>query len=285
MRDSERRERVRRHFEGNECVRPASVFDPVSARLAESLGFELGMFGGSIASAVTVGAPDLAVMTLTELADQCHRITRASDLSLMVDADHGYGNALSAMRTVRELESAGVAAMTIEDTLLPQRHGLQGTEELIPVDEMIGKLKASVAGRQDPSTVILGRTHAINATSFNDAVERIKAYSETGVDAIFIMGIKELAQLKTIREVTPLPFMLGTVSPSITNKMLAPFGVKVALRGHGTFNAAVKAIYESLKHQAEGGQPSEVENTFAGSEVMGLAMGSSAYKAWREEFL
>ncbi len=285
MRDSERRERVRRYFAGNDCVRPASVFDPISARIADALGFDLGMLGGSIASAVTVGAPDVAVMTLTELADQCHRITRASELSLMVVAVHGYGNALSAMRTVRELESAGVAAMPIEDTVLPQRHGHQGTEELIPIDEMVGKLRASVAARQDPSTVILGRTHAINATSFEDAVVRVKAYAETGVDAIFIMGIKEIDQLRTIRGVTPLPFMLGTVSPSLTNEALAALGVRVALRGHGTFNASVKAIYDSLKHQASGGMPSEVEETFAGPEIMGLATGSAAYKVWREDFL
>ena len=285
MRDSERRERVRRYFAGNDCVRPASVFDPVSARIADALGFELGMLGGSVASAVAVGAPDLAVITLTELADQCRRITRASELSLLVDADHGYGNALSAMRTVRELEGAGVAAMTIEDTVLPQRYGEQGKEELIPIDEMVGKLRASIAGRQDPSTVVIGRTHAINATSFEDAVARIKAYSETGVDAIFIMGIKEVGQLKAIREVTTLPFMLGTVTASLTNEILAAYGVRVALRGHGTFNAAVKAVYDSLKHQAEGGQPSEVSDTFASPEVMGLATGSAAYKGWREDFL
>ena len=126
MHVSLRRERLRKHLAGSECVRPASVFDPVSARIADSLGFEFGMLGGSVASAVILGAPDLAVVTLTELADQCRRIARASDISLVVDADNGYGNALSVMRTVEELEDAGVSGMTIEDTALPQSYGRQG---------------------------------------------------------------------------------------------------------------------------------------------------------------
>ena len=91
-----------------------SVFDAMSARLAEAAGFEIGMLAGSIASAMAIGAPDWTLITLTEFADQARRITRASDISLMVDADHGYGNALNVMRTVEEMENAGVSALTIE---------------------------------------------------------------------------------------------------------------------------------------------------------------------------
>ena len=173
MHVTDRRRRLRDYLQREGCIRPASVFDPVSSRTAYALGFEVGMLGGSIASAVILGAPDVAVMTLTELADQVRRITRASDISQMIDADNGYGNALNVMRTVRELEDAGASGMTIEDTSLPSRYGAGGKEELIPLDEMTGKLRAAVAARQDDATVILGRTHAINATSLDDALERV----------------------------------------------------------------------------------------------------------------
>src|SRR5512141_2213662 len=103
-----RRERFRAVLSGEKCVHPGSVFDPISARIAEDLGFEIGMFAGSIASFTVLGAPDLVVLTLTEFAEQIRRITRAGTLPLLVDADHGYGNALSVMRTVEELEAAGV---------------------------------------------------------------------------------------------------------------------------------------------------------------------------------
>ena len=140
---SERRKQYRRVLEGNVCVHPASVFDAMSARMAESLGFEVLMFAGSIASGTVLGAPDLVVLTLTEFAAQIRRITRGSDVPLMVDADHGYGNALNVMRTVQELEAAGLAGLTIEDTVLPAPFGKQG-EGLISVEEMLeGGLRSS----------------------------------------------------------------------------------------------------------------------------------------------
>ena len=110
---SERRSRLRAVLSGNKCVHPGSVFDPISARIAEDLGFEVGMLAGSVASFTVLGAPDIIVLTLTEFADQAHRICRAGNLPLLCDADHGYGNALNVMRTVEELETAGVAALSI----------------------------------------------------------------------------------------------------------------------------------------------------------------------------
>ena len=118
---SHRRDRIRRFLNGSEPVFTASVCDPMSARMAESLGFEVGMLAGSIVSVAVLGAPDLALLTLTELSQQARRITRASNLSLLVDGDHGYGNALNVMRTVEELEAAGVSAVSVEDTALPSR--------------------------------------------------------------------------------------------------------------------------------------------------------------------
>src|ERR1700674_4325233 len=118
-----RRERFRSVLSGNKCIYPGSVYDAISARIAEDLGFEVGIFAGSVASMTVLGAPDLIVLTLTEFAEQAHRICRAGSLPLLVDADHGYGNALNVMRTVEELETAGVAALSIEDTALPRTFG------------------------------------------------------------------------------------------------------------------------------------------------------------------
>ena len=105
---ADRRRRFRAVLAGDRCVHPGSVFDPISARIAEDLGFELGMFAGSTASLTVLGAPDLIVLTLSEFTAQAYRINRAGNLPLLVDADHGYGNALNAKRTVEELETAGV---------------------------------------------------------------------------------------------------------------------------------------------------------------------------------
>src|SRR5256884_8647126 len=109
---SARRTQFRAILAGRACVHPASVHDAVSARIAEDLGFEAGMFAGSVASLAVLGAPDIVVLTLTEFADQAYRINRAGKLPLLVDADHGYGNALNIKRTVEELETAGCAGIT-----------------------------------------------------------------------------------------------------------------------------------------------------------------------------
>ena len=171
-----RRDRFRAILAGERCVHPGSVFDPVSARIAEDLGFEAGMFAGSVASMTVLGAPDLIVLTLTEFASQAYRINRAGALPLLVDADHGYGNALNVRRTVEELESAGVAALTIEDTDLPQPYGTVGAARLIPIEEGVGKMTAALAGRSDPALVIAG---PLNHTIVAAAAEHRRASCTT----------------------------------------------------------------------------------------------------------
>src|SRR5438309_9892904 len=170
-----RREALRSILAGSACIRPGSVYDATSIRIAWDLGFELGMFGGSVASLAVLGDPDIALITLTELAGQVRRMSRAASLTVLVDADHGYGNALNVRRTVQELEAAGVGGLTIEDTLLPQAFG-EAKTQLISLDEGIGKMKAALDGRGDPSLVVIGRTGAVSITGLDDAITRAKAY-------------------------------------------------------------------------------------------------------------
>src|SRR5271168_2717708 len=155
----QRRDRLRKILSGTQCVRPGSVYDAISVRIAEDLGFEVGMFGGSVASLAVLGDSDIALITLSELAEQMRRMSRASALPVLVDADHGYGNALNVRRTIEELETAGAAGLTIEDTLLPQAFG-QTKTQLISIEEGIGKMKAAVDARGDPALVIMARTGA-----------------------------------------------------------------------------------------------------------------------------
>src|SRR5205085_1232930 len=164
-----RREALRSILSGSVCVRPGSVYDAISIRIAADLGFELGMFGGSVASLAVLGDPDVALITLTELAEQMRRMSRAAALPVLVDADHGYGNALNVRRTVEELEAAGAAGLTIEDTLLPQVYG-QTKTQLISLDEGVGKMRAALDARSDPSLVIMGRTSAASVSSVDDAI-------------------------------------------------------------------------------------------------------------------
>src|ERR1700688_4591603 len=156
-----RRDALRLILTGSVCIRPGSVYDAISVRIAQDLGFEVGMFGGSVASLALLGDPDMALIALSELAEQMRRMSRAATLPVLVDADHGYGNALNVRRTIEELETAGAARLTIEDTLLPQAFGQTATQ-LIPLAEGVGKMKAALDARDDPALVIMGRTGAVS---------------------------------------------------------------------------------------------------------------------------
>ncbi len=285
MRWTERRNRFRALLAGNRCVHPGSVFDPISARIAEDLGFEVGMFAGSVASMTVLGAPDLIVLTLSEFAEQAYRICRAGNLALVVDADHGYGNALNVKRTVEELEAAGVAALTIEDTALPQPFGAIGETRLVSVEEGVGKMRAALEGRQDPSLVIAGRTSAVAVTGVEDAVARAKAYEVAGVDAIFLVGVRTRDQLETVSAAVQVPIILGGAGPEVMDlDYLSSQGVRVCLQGHHPFMAAVRAIRDTLKALREGTPPAEIEN-LASDEIMKQVTRDEDYRRWMKDFL
>jgi carboxyvinyl-carboxyphosphonate phosphorylmutase len=260
------------------------VFDPISARIAEDVGFEAMMFAGSIASFTVLGAPDIITLTLTEFAQQALRINRAGKLPLLVDADHGYGNALSVKRTVEELETAGVAGMTIEDTLLPTPYGSKEVS-LIPIAEGVGKMKAALLGRQDRRLVVIARTSALSISGLEDTIERLKAYEAVGVDMLFMTGVKTRAQLDTVASAVKLPLFLGSAGPELYDlDYLSARNVRVCLQGHLPFLAAVNAAYETLKALRDGTPPAQIK-TIASSDLMKQVTRQADYAKWSKEFL
>lgn len=273
-----RREKLRSVLSGAACVHPGSVHDAISIRIAEDLGFPMGMFGGSVASLAVLGDPDVALITLTELCEQMRRMSRASALPVLVDADHGYGNALNVRRTVQELEAAGAAGLTIEDTLLPAAFG-EAKTQLISLEEGVGKMKAALDGRSDASLVIMGRTGAASITSIEDAIRRAKAYEAAGVDALFFTGIKSRAELEAVTAATRLPIVLGGAPEDLSAiDYLASQRVRIALQGHAPIAAATQAVYETLKALREGAPPKSLKG-LASSELTARVMREADVKA------
>jgi oxaloacetate decarboxylase len=279
-----RRESLRAILSGLSCIYPGSVYDATSIRIAEDLGFRVGMFGGSVASLAVLGDPDITLITLTELAEQMRRMSRAASLPVLVDADHGYGNALNVRRTVQELEAAGAAGLTIEDTLLPQPFG-EAKPQLISLEEGVGKMKAALDGRGDSSLVIVGRTGAASITSLDDAIRRAQAYEATGADALFFTGIKSRAELEALASVTTLPIVLGG-APEEMNALdyLSSKRVRIALQGHAPFAAATQAVYETLKALREGTSPKSLKG-LASSELSSRVTREADMKKRSTEFL
>jgi oxaloacetate decarboxylase len=279
-----RREKLRSILSGGICVHPGSVYDAISIRIAEDLGFPLGMFGGSVASLAVLGDPDITLITLTELAEQMRRMSRAAALPVLVDADHGYGNALNVRRTVQELETAGAAGLTIEDTLLPAGFG-EAKTQLISLEEGVGKMKAALDGRGDPSLVIMGRTGAASITSIEDAIRRARAYEAAGVDALFFTGIKSRAELEAVASATHLPIVLGG-APDELNAIdyLKSQRVRIALQGHAPIAAATQAVYETQKALRDGTAPKNLKGLPA-SDLTSRVMREADAKARSADFL
>ena len=283
---SNRRARFRAVINGPACVHPASVHDPISGRIAADLGFEVGMFAGSTASLTVLGAPDLITLTLSEFAEQAHRIMRAADLSLMCDADHGYGNALSVMRTVEELETAGVSGLSIEDTDLPQPFGLGEKQRMLSLEEGVGKVKAALAARADKDLVIAGRTSAPQIAGIDEAIRRARAYAAAGCDAVFLVGIKSRAELDAVASANiGKPLILGNTPGDLADKSyLASKGVRVALQGHQQFAAAAQAIYTTLKALRDGVKPSDLKGVASADLMKQLTRGAD-YDRLSKDFL
>ncbi|WP_369302833.1 oxaloacetate decarboxylase [Pseudomonas sp. N2-5-1-1] len=264
------------------CVETASVFDPMSARIAADLGFEVGILGGSVASLQVLAAPDFALITLSEFVEQATRIGRVAQLPFIADADHGYGNALNVMRTVEELERAGVAALTIEDTLLPAQFGRKSTD-LISVEEGIGKVKAALEARVDPELSIVARTNA-GVLPTEDVIARTKAYEKAGADGICMVGVKDFDHLEKIAENLSVPLMLVTYgNPQLNDsERLAALGVRIVVAGHGAYFASIKATYDSLRAQRK--LTSSTSNLSA-TELTHTYTLPESYVAWAEEFM
>ena len=256
-----RRDRFRAILSGTDCVRPASVFDPLSARIAEHLGFEVGLLAGSTASLTVLGAPDLMLMTASELVQQAQRICRAVSIPLLVDADHGYGNALNVGRTIEELATVGVAAATIEDTILPTPFGANGKSGLISLEEGVGKMRAALAARPDQAFAIVARTSASLASNVEDIVGRLRAYERAGVDALFIVGLKNMAELSAVAAETTLPLILANVPGELESSDLSLHKVRICLQGHLPLMAAVQSVYETMKALRDGTNPAQIKNS------------------------
>ncbi len=265
----------------NACYHTASVFDPLSARIAADLGFEVGILGGSVASLQVLAAPDVALITLSEFAEQATRIGRVARLPVIADADHGYGNALNAMRTVIELERAGVAALTLEDTLLPAQFGRK-SYDLISVEEGIGKLRAAQEVRDDKALAIIARTHA-GVQSLEDVIHRTQAYQAAGADGICLVGVQDFAHLEAIAEGLHVPLMLVTYgNPELRDdNRLADLGVRIVVDGHGAYFAAIKATYDSLREQ----RGIASDNGLSASELVTKYTHPDDYIAWAREHM
>lgn len=237
---SEAASRLRQMLDGPEMVVAPFIFDAFQARIAQAAGFQAVYMTG-FGTAASRGFPDVGLLTMAEMVQNVRYIANAIEIPLICDADTGYGNPVNVYRTVREYEAAGAAALHIEDQVWPKRCGFLAGKQVIPMDEMVPKVRAACDARRSQDFVIIARTDALAVNGWDDVITRSRAYREAGADLIFVDGIKTLDDMKRYAE------ELGDM-PLLYNGQLLPiqeiqkFGFKLTI-----YSATLMAAYIRMR--------------------------------------
>src|SRR6201996_8941843 len=237
----------------------AGAINAYTARMAEATGFRALYLSGGGVAANSLGIPDLGISTMDDVLVDARRITDVTTLPLLVDIDTGWGGAFNIARTIRSMEKAGVAAVHIEDQVGAKRCGHRPGKEVVPVEEMVDRIKAAVDARTDPEFVIMARTDALAGEGLEAALERCAAYVAAGADMIFAEAVTDLAMSTRFKETVGVPILANITefgkTPLYTAQQLADAGVDIVLfccAAYRAMNAAALKVYRAIR--AEGTQ-------------------------------
>ena len=241
---------LRKMLKSDDIIMAPGAYDAWSACLIEKAGFEAVYMTGYGVSASLLGLPDIGIITMKEMAETAKNINYAVKLPVIADADNGYGGVLNVVRTVQEYEGCGIAAIQLEDQVMPKRCGHMDGKLLVPKNEMVSKIKAAIYARQNPDTVIIARTDARAVNGFDDAIDRCIAYVDAGADVIFFEAPRSVEEIKKVVELIKMPLLANMVengkTPLFTKKELLEIGYKIAIYPVTPLYAATKHIMDVL---------------------------------------
>ena len=259
-----KRERLRSMIQAKKLVQAPGVYDALMAKIVEAQGFEAIYMTGYGTAAGVFGLPDIGLLTLTEMVSNAARIADAVDIPLIADADTGYGNPLNVVRTVREYEKAGVAAIHIEDQTWPKRCGHMAGKSVIDAGEMVGKIKAAVDARKDQNLLIIARSDAIAIHGFEQAIERGQMYAEAGADILFIeapVNKEQVEQIPKLLSRIPVLLNLAPRTPNLSRDEIQKMGYAIAIYPGVCLAAVIAACTEEVKRIKETGKQREFGDT------------------------
>ncbi|MEV4597080.1 oxaloacetate decarboxylase [Amycolatopsis sp. NPDC049253] len=255
------RKRLRELLTAGPPLVAPGAYDALSARLVEQAGFDVVYMTGFGTTASLIGRPDVGLLSGAEMIDNATRIVSAVDVPVIADADTGYGNAINVVRTVRAYEQAGVAAIHLEDQVMPKKCGHMSGKAVISREEMVGKIAAAAAARRDPDFVLIARTDAAAVHGLDDALGRAKAYADAGADVLFVEAPTSEESIERVatelRGVAPLVFNWaeGGRTPPLPLSRIADLGFSLVLYPIGTLLAATAGIRSLLDVIRRDGTP------------------------------
>ncbi|KKB98601.1 methylisocitrate lyase [Mycolicibacter arupensis] len=247
---SEKRAALRAGLESGQLQRIPGAFSPLVAKLIAEIGFEGVYVSGAVLSA-DLGLPDIGLTTLTEVAGRGAQIAAAINLPTFIDADTGFGEPMSAARTITVLEDAGLAGCHLEDQVNPKRCGHLDGKAVVPTSEMIKRLRAAVAARRDPNFIICARTDAAGIEGLDSAIDRAKAYADAGADLIFTEALYTPADFEKFRAAVTTPLLANMTefgkSELLTAAQLGDLGYNAVIYPVTTLRLAMRAVEVGLR--------------------------------------
>lgn len=250
-------DKLKERLTRNEILVLPGVANALGARIVEEVGFEAVYVSGAGIANMHLGAPDIGLITLTEVADHVAAIRDAVDLPMIVDIDTGYGNALNVARAIKVLERSGANAVQMEDQVTPKRCGHFSGKEVISREEMIQKVRAAVEARRDNAFTIIARTDARATLGFEEALERAAGYAEAGADVTFVEAPQSVEELATIPKALPGPQVVNIVeggrTPALSVQELNEMGFAIALYANISLQGAIRGMQNTLSHLYERG--------------------------------
>jgi len=241
---------LRKLLASKEILVAPGAHDVMTAKIIEQAGFNAVYMTGYGASATILGRPDVGLLTLTEMATQARNIANAVNIPVIADADTGYGNVVNVMRTVREYEKAGVACIQLEDQVAPKRCGHMLGRDVIPMEEMVAKIRAAVEARQDPDLMIMARTDARTNYGIEEAIRRGKAYEEAGADILFIESPENEEEMRLVGSSFNVPVLANMIekgrTPLKTAKELEEMGFGLVIWPLSSLYVTAKAVRDLM---------------------------------------
>ncbi|HEY3150719.1 MAG TPA: oxaloacetate decarboxylase [Candidatus Binatia bacterium] len=283
------RQTLRQLLKRDKLLVAPGCFDGLSARLVEEAGFEAAYLSGG-AVARSMGIPDIGLVTLSETIDRAAQVVATIKIPIIADADTGYGNAVNLVRTVREFERAGVAAIHIEDQITPKRCGHLDGKEVISLAEMEKKLEAALETRTDPDFCIIARTDARGVHGFDDAIKRGRAFAELGVDAIFVEAPQSEEELGEIpRRIPNVPLLVnvfkGGKTPMLPMQRLQEMGYRIAIYPSETQRAAIHAMRRALETLSREGTTESIDDSLTTFKERDRVVGLDDWQKIEREYL
>jgi 2,3-dimethylmalate lyase len=258
---------LRRLLQGPEILLAPGAVDGVNARLVAEQGFKAVYMTGAGTTATRLGMPDVGLLTMTEMVDNAQRVAEASGLPVIADADTGYGGVVNVRRTVRAYERAGVAAIHLEDQGWPKRCGHLSGKTIVPVEEMVAKIRAAVDARDDPDFHIIARTDAVAVEGYDAAIERARRYEEAGADVIFMEALSKMEQIREVPRIFRVPTLYNMSAsgktPFLSAAEMQELGYRVCIYPNVLILAAIPAVRRALATLKETGAVAGLMNEIA----------------------